>query len=162
MSTTIDSLLQEAGRGDLERVRSILDHGVGVNDANEIGYTPLMSAARSYQVEIVSFLIERGADVKAVDSDGQSVLHAAVGESPSQPERQATCVKMLLEAGADGNITTPSGDTPLMHAAWFGCIDSAKVLAGAGVDHEKVDSQGRTARDIAIERGHEAIVQLLS
>jgi ankyrin repeat protein len=157
MPTTVEKLLQAAGRGDLERLRAALDEGIGVNDTNDIGYTALMSAARSYRVEIVSLLIELGADVNAITSDGQSVLHAAVGETPSQPEQQAACVKMLLDAGAKGDVVTPSGHTPLMQAAWFGCIDAAMVFLNANVRQDLRDTQCRTAKDIAIHRGHESI-----
>lgn len=161
MASTIDKLLQAAGNGDSARLRAALDDGICVNDANHLGYTALMSAARSYRVELVSILIELGADVNAITSDGQSVLHAAVGETPSQPDRQAACVKMLLDAGAKGDVATPLGITPLMQAAWFGCIDAAKVFMNAKVRQDLRDSQGKSAKDIATQRGHESIARLL-
>lgn len=161
MRLTVDQLLQAAGCGDLTQVRTLIDQGVGLSDSNDIGYTPIMSAARSYRVEIVSLLIGLGADVNAVTEDGQSVLHAAVGETPSQPDRQAECVRLLLDAGADGDVTTPYGYTPLMLAAWFGCADAAKVLVAAGVNQSIQDQQGRNAKDIAKDRGHCVIAELL-
>ena len=97
---TIDKLLQAAGNGNGDRLRQLIEGGIDINATNELDYSPLMSAARSYRVEIVTWLTERGADVNAVTSDGQYVLHAAIGETPSQPERQAACVDLLLQAGA--------------------------------------------------------------
>jgi len=160
--TTIDNLLQAAGNGNGDRVRQLIGGGIDINATNELDYSALMSAARSYRVEIVSWLIERGADVKTVTSDGQYVLHAAIGETPSQPERQATCVDLLLEAGAEADVVTPSGHTPLMLAAWFGCPEAAKTLLAHGADKLLIDSQGRTAEDIANERGHPDVARLLT
>jgi len=158
----IDKLLEAAYGGHLGEVEKLLSSGVPVDLANDIGNTALMSAVRSYRVEMAVLLIEHGADVNALTSDGQSVLHSAVGGTPSQPGRQAACVEMLLGAGADANAVTPLGHSPLMQAAWFGCSDAVKAFLAHGVDQSLVDTQGRNAEEIARARGHEEIVRLLA
>src|SRR5262245_59125231 len=128
MNPETDKLLRVAGSGDAAKVRKMIAGGAGVNSSNDIGYSGLMSAARSYRHEVVSLLIEHGADVNAVTTDGQSVLHAAIGETPSQPDQQGKCVRAMLAAGANANASTSIGHTPLMMAAWFGCPDAASAL----------------------------------
>lgn len=160
--TLINDLLQAAGTGNTDRVKQIIHDGMDINATNEIGYSALMSATRSYQVETVSWLISRGADVNAITSDGRSVLHTAIGETPSSPARQGECVNLLLQAGAAINVVTPNGHSPLMQAAWFGCPDAVKVLLAHGADKKLVDSQGRTAENISNARRHSDIVRMLT
>ena len=158
----VDSLLQAAGNGQLDEIQKCLAEGVDVNVRNTDGYTALMSAARSYRVEIVRYLLSVGADPNSTFEDGNSVLHAAVGESPSQPEAQAECVGLLLRSGADPNSANELGITPLINAAWFGCELCARELVDAGADVSHSDAQGRTALSIAEERGHERVVAVLA
>jgi len=148
--------------GYADRVQQIIEDGVDINATNKIGYSALMSAARSYRLKIVSWLISRGTKVNAITSDGRSVLHCAIGDTPSQPARQGECVDLLLRAGADANVVTPNGHSPLMQAAWFGCPDAAKALLAHGADKQLIDSQGRTAENIGNERGHLEVVRMLA
>ena len=112
IEASIDALLRAAATGELDAVRRLIATGTDVNATNEIGYTPLMSAARSYRTSVVRFLLEQGADPNAVCSDGMTALHAAVGETPSLAEAQAECVRYLVEAGADVDARTNFGLTP--------------------------------------------------
>ena len=162
MSTKIHQLLSAAGDGDARVVRECLATGLTVDTANELGYTPLMSAARSYRIELVDWLIAEGANVNAITTDGQTVLHAAVGETPSQPDKQGACVTSLLRAGAMPNIQTPAGHTPLMLAAWFGCHHAAESLIAGNADQNLKDQQGQNAKEIAEKRGNHNISQMLA
>jgi ankyrin repeat protein len=162
MTTLAHEILCAAGSGDAKAVREYLATGVPVDTANELGYTALMSAARSYRIELVDWLIENGADVNAITTDGQSVLHAAVGETPSQPDRQGACVASLLIAGAKPDVQTPVGHSPLMQAAWFGCVNAVKSLLAHNSDINLKDQQGKTAAEIAASRGHDGIRQILT
>jgi ankyrin repeat protein len=145
----IGKLLQSAGRGDLPFVRDFIEQGGSPNICNHLGYTPLMSACASYRVEVVSFLLQAGADVNQLANDKESALHAAVRSSPSLPEQQRECVRLLLEHGAEVDPASATGGTPLMSAAWFGCLLAVEELLGAGASLKLKDSQGSTAKDLA-------------
>ncbi len=159
---SIDELLRAAGAGELDPVRRLIATGADVNAANEIGYTPLMSAARSYRTAVVRLLLEQGANPNAVCSDGITALHAAVGETPSLSEAQVECVRYLVEAGADVDARTNAGLTPLMNAVWFGCTQSVAELLAAGASLLTRDHQGRTAEDLAKARKREEILKLIA
>src|SRR5260370_18447385 len=56
--------------GDVNAVKTLLDHGADVNIVDPLGRTPLMYAAASdnLSLEVVKMLVEHGADVNAKDA----------------------------------------------------------------------------------------------
>lgn len=99
-------LLEAVKAENLEAVKTSLEAGADVNQADEQGWTPLNWAAGKGNVELVSLLVERGADVFKVGRDLRTPYmialaagHADVvrllrqaedrveGEKPARPER---------------------------------------------------------------------------
>jgi hypothetical protein len=156
-----DDLILMAARGEAAAVIRLLSLGVPVDATNEVNHTALKSAARNGRLEVVRLLIERGADVRHRNAEGFTALHCALGGPSSGQEHQMKCVQLLLEHGAEVNATDNSGGTPLMDAACFGAVASAKLLLKAGADAGIKDQNGRTARNLAEQRGHLAIASLL-
>jgi len=79
---------------------------------------------------------------------GSTALHRAVASG------RATCVGLLVSAGANVNVVDSAGDTPLIVAAKH-CRQSMaamKCLVGAGCDLERVDAERRTALHYACYR----------
>ena len=66
----------------------------------------------------------------------------------SQPE----VVSLLLENGADVNLTANKGVTPLMMAAYKGDVEMVKLLLQAQADTTLVDANGDTALSLAQKR----------
>ena len=64
-------------KGDLAKVQQLVGIGVNVNHKDERGKTPLMYAILYKQTEIVSYLIKKGADYRAEDSNGLTILDYA-------------------------------------------------------------------------------------
>jgi len=161
MSEALTVLLLAAGRGDLAKVRRLIEDGLSVDAKNHIGGTTLMSSCASYQVEVVRFLLELGADVNIRTKDGRTALHAAVGSTPSMPERQRECVQLLLEHGALVDCRDETGVTPLMNAAWFGSLPSVLELLRSGADPSRPDAKGRTALDLALLKNRDDIAKAI-
>jgi len=68
---------------------------------------------------------------------------------------------MLLDAGADVNITSKVNKTPLMAAASTGRASIVQLLLDQGADPNIKDSEQKTALDVAIKRERAKVVQLL-
>eukprot|EP00005_Dracoamoeba_jomungandri_P001316 CAMPEP_0174254968 /NCGR_PEP_ID=MMETSP0439-20130205/4304_1 /TAXON_ID=0 /ORGANISM="Stereomyxa ramosa, Strain Chinc5" /LENGTH=122 /DNA_ID=CAMNT_0015336891 /DNA_START=31 /DNA_END=399 /DNA_ORIENTATION=- len=93
--------------GDLDGVKEAVAAGENVNqvDATVNKRTPLHHAADFGQTEVISYLIENGADVNAKDAFGITPLLAATYES------HADAVAVLVKAGADKSAKGPDGMT---------------------------------------------------
>ena len=118
----------------------------------------LIEAAKDGKTELVSLLIDAGADINAVDEDGDTPLNWAASNGHSE------CVKLLLAApGIDVNKTNEYyGGTPLNRAAFNGRSECVKLLLAApGINVNKADMHGNTPLYWAAYKGHSACVKLL-
>jgi len=70
-------------------------------------------------------------------------------------------VKMLLEAGADPNARQERGFVPLHDAAMNGNTALVELLLKHGARADAKTDDGKTARDMATERGHKELAEKL-
>lgn len=97
----------EKGRTDCVKV--LLENGAKVNARDPWGMTPLRYCIAADRDEVAGILIKNEPDIAdSQDKYGKSVLHAAVEEGSEK------FVRLLLDLGADPNISTDFGVTPLM------------------------------------------------
>ena len=69
----VSPFCQSISKNDIETVKKLIKMGVSVNKFSG-GKSPLMYAARYNRVEIIKLLVEKGADIKAVDKHGSSAF----------------------------------------------------------------------------------------
>lgn len=100
-------------------------------------------------------LFRNGADIHVVTDLNYSLLMLASGEG------HLGNVTFLLEKGIDPNIQDVDGETALMSAALLNHIHVAEMLIRHGADLRLTDKKGQTAADLARERGHQEMMQLL-
>ena len=130
-----DQLGRSAQEGDAATVNALLDAGVDPN-AGQYSERPLYRAVFSGcsasggdtdgLVETVNALIAGGADLKATDDNGNTVLfHAAQMCGPR-------VVGALVAGGAKVDFHNSSGMSPLAMALLMQKIDTAELLAAKG------------------------------
>ena len=116
--------------GDAATVRDLITRGAAVNAKNDVGATALMWAVAD--ADTSRTLVEQGADVNARSEDGRTPLLMAAGSAGS-----TATVKLLLERGAQVNVSAPSlfgASTPLVEAAYIGNEDAFRLILDAGAD----------------------------
>ncbi|XP_021956640.1 arfGAP with SH3 domain, ANK repeat and PH domain-containing protein isoform X2 [Folsomia candida] len=87
--------------------------------------------------------------------NGETPLHVAVVKS-SLP-----MVDFLVQNSGASDKRTKSGSTPLHYCAMYGKTEPAKLLLRAGVDLQVQDENKCTALDVAKQRGHRAVEDLI-
>ena len=80
--------------------------------------------------------IVAGADVNALDSEGQTMLMCAVSNNPN-PE----VTSLLIKAGADVNAQTEDGSTALMAALTHADPEVLSLLLKAGANPSVKDKE---------------------
>lgn len=92
-----EEFIAAARKGDIEKVRAMLDRGVDVNSKSRYGATALSFASEHGNLELVRLLVERGADVNVRDTfyNFDPATWAAI-------KGYAEIVGLLLDKGARG------------------------------------------------------------
>ncbi|MCP4643145.1 MAG: ankyrin repeat domain-containing protein [bacterium] len=151
-----ESIQDQAARGNVEAVRAMIDGDPDLlNARNHRGKTALHMALSSDHDEVISLLIERGADVNARDNTGMTPLHVVAWYCVRKRAGQ------LLEAGADIEAKDDFGATPLHIAAREERLAMVHYLGKHGAELEAKDGKGRTPLDVARESGKQEAVVLL-
>ncbi len=162
------ALMLAIKNGDLPIVQMLVDAGANVNAVEKVqNQTPLMWAAAATRnaPEMVKLLLSKGADVKArakftdwpsqITSEPRAQYHAYGGLTALLYAARGGCygcVEAMVGAGADVNLPTPEGVTPLMMALDNNSNDVAKFLLDHGANPKLWDVYGRTALYIAIDK----------
>ncbi|XP_030017793.1 ankyrin repeat domain-containing protein 53 [Sphaeramia orbicularis] len=128
---------------------------------DRLGLSPLHVACLHGQLATVQLLIESGLWwINSADApEGQRPIHMVLS-GRSAPKTHA-CLIYLLEHGADVNVTTDSGQTPLHLAASEGLLDCTQTLVQAGADMSAQDTMGCTPLDMARIWGHREVARYL-
>lgn len=124
-----DTFVDACERGDIDFVRETLKNNKSLANASEEGnYTALMGAARNGHTDVAKLLIDNGANVNAMNEYRTAPLMFAVGDLDDYPNM----VRLLLEAGADVNLTDCGGNTSLDLAQIGGLEKSIAIIKSWG------------------------------
>jgi len=162
------ALMLAARIGTLPIAKLLLRHGANVNAKEQWqGQTALMWAAAQNYPQMTQLLVDHGAkvDIRAAYYDWLDNATQITSEPRAQyrPEGGLTplfyairggcqeCVATLLKAGANVNMPTPEGVTPLMSAIDNLHFGIAKYLLQHGANPRTWDWYGRTPLFVAVD-----------
>jgi hypothetical protein len=106
-----------AYKGDIKGIQAIIDEKGAdvVNKRNDIGNTPIMMAAFKGQSKTIDYLLKKGANIKLVNKDGETVFTAA-----AQGKQPATFISLKAEFPKLAKKADYNRITPYMRAAYSG------------------------------------------
>jgi len=154
-AANLPPLVEAAKSGDREAIRTLLQKGADVNQADGDGSTALHWAAYRDDAQAVEMLLKAGAKPNAITDLGVTALWNA-----SQNGSEAI-TKRLLDAGANPNLALLSGETPLMVAARGGYPGVAQLLVVKGANVNTKGTRDQTALMWAAAQRHPEVVKVL-
>lgn len=144
-------IFEAAVLGKVDRIQEILKtNPARASEYAPDGFTPVALAAFFGQPAAVNALIAAGADVNAAAKNGLKVaaLHAAVAGGKLE------IAKAVLEAGGDPNAQQQAGFRPMHEAGTKANRALAELLLKHGADPSLTSDDGKSAIDLAREKGH--------
>ena len=179
-------------RSTLQMIQILICKGADVHSTTFNGDTVLHLAITEYYLEViccdlVKSFIKAGCNPTACNSEGKTVLDAAIGRGyisvvellfscnvPFPPDilpialrRRSTLqmIQFLIRKGTDVHSTASNGDT-VLHLAIAEyvegtCRELVESFIQAGCNPTTCNSKGETVLDAAIKRGHTSVVELL-
>ena len=141
----------------MESLRVLIDAGCDPSRCNLAGKTPLHLAVRigftsiakhllashvplppdimlatfeSEDTSMIRFIADKGADVRAVASNGDTPLHRVLEYPHFDSATQLNCVKVLIDAGCNLALPNANGETPFDIAAKTGHPQIVQYLHG--------------------------------
>jgi hypothetical protein len=153
-------MFRAIAQDDNETVRQmIVNANFNVDTKDESGQTALHVAVQHQNLEIVRFLLEKGAKVNVKDKQKREPL-AMVFESFGEDDEEATreIFRLLVSKGADINFRNSDKETLLMNACLEDNLEGVKFLLELGADPNLKDNLGETAMQ---KTDSEEIKQLL-
>src|SRR5437867_4166307 len=156
------TLFEAAAAGDDARVREIVARDPAqANAVAPAGYSPRGLAALFKRRDVLRQLLDAGADPRPASRQGGfTPLHSAVATDAGAVDIEI--VRLLLAKGADPNARSQSGSTPLHTVGFTGDRASLDLLLEHGADSGIKNNDGKTAAEIARERGNGEIADLLA
>jgi ankyrin repeat protein len=187
-----NSIVEYIKVGNIDKVIKCLEYGVNLKTIyGDKSDTLLIVAIKKRNLDIVNLLVNKGSDLRAKNSDGDTPLIMAsrrnsieivsyllktpinLNDKNDKNEDGFTAlmyaanngrsdiVSILIDNGSNIDLKNDTGDTALILAARRGHIDVVNVLIGKGANVFARDSQGRDAEYFARVNHHDQIAHIL-
>lgn len=168
-----------AGRGDLEKVKMLLEKDSSLLDHVYVLGTPALWAARYGHINVLDYLIKMGADINKKHGDVTPLFHAAfMGEQKTvefllsrgaeigffeavECGFKGLAIKMISE-GEDINQFKSSGYLPLHRAARYGHKEIIDYFIENGLEKNIKDNSGQNLIHSAAFGGQYELVKHLA
>ena len=131
----------------------LLNAGADINQQCKFGTRPLHQAAKAGHPDMIKLLVKSGGDINATALNGSSPIHMC--------ENNLATLGCVIDEGANIDVQTKSGYTPLHSYCYWGNVDAVKMLLSNGAALNKQTKRGSTALHLATLHGYADIVKLL-
>lgn len=145
-----------ARKGKATDIKSFIDENkeIDLNKSNSYGFTPLILACYYNNKEAVHFLIKKNVNLNYNTQEGTALMAVTV-------KGNVDLVKILLEKGANPDLTNDAGITALMYAVQFENKEIIELLLHYNANKYLLDTNGNSAFEYAIKTKNKEIINLL-
>lgn len=158
-------LIEACDKGDIEKIKELLNKGFPILDVCIENTTPLHAALN--KIKAFEYLLSNGADYTNTEDDSEmQLIHSAALEGKN------TAIKALLSYGADVNTpTAKTGRTPLHvvlgtsankhHWSTRKLGNTLKLLLKSGADLNIANAEGETALQVALNKNNKEALSII-
>ena len=151
-----------------------------MDSPNEQGESPLHSASRAGDKELVKMLLEHGAKINRENSEGETALYLAaenhkalnpkvaflkskeaLGQEGKEDAEDISLVRMLVDEGANLDAKDAKGLTPIMIAAVRGHTEVVKFLRDKGANLSECDLKDQNIIHIVAKHNRHKMIPIL-
>lgn len=144
-----------ARKGNKEAIeKAFQEDKTVVNQISSEGYSMLILACYSNNVEVTRFLIEHGANVNGDSKMGTPIMAAVV-------KNNKEIIDLLLEKDVDVSKADTNGSTALHYAVMFKHYEIIPLLLEKSADKNQKDYRDLSPLDYAIMSKDEKLINLL-
>ncbi|MBN1271821.1 MAG: ankyrin repeat domain-containing protein [Candidatus Aminicenantes bacterium] len=153
------SIFEAIRANDLEKIREMVEKNPQlVNKRGPNNYTPILFAANNDKIDIVEYLLSKGANIDDVFTDyyGYTPLIYAIQKG------NLDMVRMLVKRGANIQYRTKLGENYLHFAAAYNRVKIASTLINCGICIDSTKKGGLTPLHISALFGNPDMAKLLA
>jgi ankyrin repeat protein len=144
--TPLHAALEE---GDWRLAMLLLERGANIEFRGPRSRAPLHTASYRGYADVVSSLIDLGADPNTETDNRETPLYLVASEYGRED-----VAKLLLEHRADPNRQNAEGFTPLRAAWQGGHVDNVRLLLRYGADPRSPDNRGKSPLHVVLQESH--------
>lgn len=137
--------------GNTSQVQTQLQY-TDIDSQTHAGLTPLHMAVKKRDLNMVKFLLSKGADVDAQDNKGFSVLYYAVLQN------QIPIARYLLQHEADANLKNNIGNAPMHNIAYNNRFEMLDLFLLFDVNITIENEYGMKPYDFAAQKGNKGMM----
>ncbi len=128
----------------------ILLFAISCADKESITYQGLFDSIKDNKVLVLKAILDEGTlDINYVD---EYVVTTALNEAVFYGDKEV--IELVISYGADVNVKSHTGKTPLMVAASANSVELMMLLLSCGADIDALDNRDYSALMYACENGH--------
>lgn len=131
-------------------VEYFVENGADIEAWGEEGMPPIIRAVYGSNLEIVKYLVGKGANINAVVKKAKNTVADEIGQTPlifASVRGNIEIVTYLVENGASINAQDADGRTALFYALKKGLVDLVKYLIEYGADKNICFKEKETISD---------------
>ena len=117
-------------------------------------YTLLHYAIKNGQLDIVRYLIEKGADFEKTYEDQTALMYAI-------KHQRTKIIHYLIDRGASINARNAAQKTPIFFVAQYGTVNNARLLISKGALTGLKDLEGNTPLEVALKHENKDVAGFL-
>jgi outer membrane protein assembly factor BamB/ankyrin repeat protein len=141
--------------GHTDIVKILLENNANIEARNNSGWRALHLASRYGHTDIVKILLENNANVEARQNAGMTPLYLAAAGGHTD------ILDFLIFNDANIQSISNYSRSALHTAAYYGHAEAAILLIREGIDFTKKDDSGLTALDLAIQKEHQNVIDVI-